>query len=366
MTNTSNSPNSCDQRDTITVPPRPDRILNQNETHRQNALPTDSLRVSKGYETDHDDQQGASELGHIQPGLIKHESLNVHSREPLLQNPLVNSEDMRVRHREYDIAGPSRARQSIKRSDQPSNGEVTLLLDPPLDYGTVTSPILDPTLPDPNLEISMTAKGKEKEGKYSNGRDNINTEYPASTSVADLGGIDPTLPSANPEAGVTTKGKEKESRYSNERDHNNTESHASTSVASLGDIDQSVPSVYPSGTSVRDKVRARRHSDWGYDTEYPFSMSEAVYKVLIFAKNSNAATNKFDKTRIATSEANINQLKAAKTQENTLDETHYDNKPVSRPTSLHMETKTNINARASLLRHLPEPPLDLQRPIPIE
>ena len=306
----SRSLNGSGQCDTITVPPRPDGIPDQDETHHQNALPpADFWRVTEGNRTDSNDQEEASGPGNAQSGLIQHES----EVTPLLD-----------------------------------------LLDSPLDDRLVGRPVLDPTFPDQNLEVGVTAKGKEKEIRYNNGQD---SGCPASTSVADSRYI---VPGPNSEASVTAKGKEKERGYSNGRDHNNTESHASTTVASLEVLDRSVPY----GTSARDRVKARRHSNWEYYTGYPLWMSEAVYKAVICFQNSDVATDKFN-TRIATLKANIDQLKAPKIQENTLDETHY-NKPVSRLASLYMKTKTNTNARASLLCHLPEPPLDLQHPIPIE
>ena len=128
--------------------------------------------------------------------LIEFESLNNHL-EPLVQSSLIRNKNMGIRHEEYDIAGPSRARQPIKRSDQPNNSEVTSLLDSPFEYGLVGSPILDPTLRDPNLEVGITTKGKENERGYSNERDYNNVGYPTSTSFANSRDMDPILPRAN-------------------------------------------------------------------------------------------------------------------------------------------------------------------------
>ena len=349
------------------MPPRPDRIPNQNETHRQNALPTNSLRVSEGYETDNDDEQGASGLGHVQPSLIKHESLDVHSRGPSVQTPLISSQDMRVRHGKYDIAGPSRARQPIRRSGHPSNGEFTPLVAPPLDDGKMTSPILNPTLPDPNLEVGVTAKGKEKERRYSNGRDNITTEHPASTSVADLRGIDPTLPEANPEASVTAKGKDRERRYSNRQDSGYP---ASTLVTNLKDIDPILPNANPEpGVTAKGNEKERKHSDCLHCTGCPALTAEDYAREIDTNLDKLAAyddiINDFRGYKTATLEAN-DKLIAAQTKAKILEEAHYDSEPVSTLTSLHMKTKTNTNARASLLCHLPKPPLDLHRPIPVK
>ena len=240
-----------------------------------------------------------------QPDLIEFESLDILSLEPLVQPPLTRSEHVGIGHGEYDISGPSRAREPIKHSVQPSNSEVTLLLDSPLDDGLAGSRILNPNLPDLNLETVVTAKGKEKERRYSNGRDYNNTGYSASTSAVNSRDTIPTLPSANPEPGVTVKGKEKE----------------------------------------------RRHSDWGYYTGYPSSTSGAKQAAIV--------------AQVATLDANIAKrktLKAAKTQATIPDEAHYDSEPVSRLTYTK-ETKTNTNARASLFYYLHEPLLDLQRPI---
>ena len=59
----------------------------------------------------------------------------------------------------------------------------------------------------------MTAKGKGNERRNSDWRHH--SGYPASMSVADSRVIDPTLLDFTLEAGVTAKGKEKERRFSN-------------------------------------------------------------------------------------------------------------------------------------------------------
>lgn len=204
-----------------------------------------------------------------------------------------------VRRRKYDTTSPSRARQSIRRSGQPSNGEVTPLLDPPLDDGTVTSPILDPTLPDVNLEISVTTKGKEKEREYSNGREKNNIEYPTSTMVADIRGIAPTLPDANLEARMTAKGNKKE----------------------------------------------RRHSDRRHCTRYP-ALTPEDYAREIHTGSNKVATldfiiNNSRNPKRAALEAN-DKLIAAQTKAKILEEVYYHSEPVSRLAPLYIKTKTNI------------------------
>ena len=202
-------PNGNGQCNTSTVPPSPYRMPNQNDTHHQNTLfPDESSRNSAVNERGDGDQEQVSGPGHAQP------SLNVHARGSSVQPPLIKNEDTRIRHEEYDIAGPSKAIQPIQRSDKDFNREVTPLLDFSLDDGPLGSPILDPTPTATNPEAVVTAKGKEKERRYSNEGDYNNITDSASTSVARSSDIAPTFPDPNPASGVTAKGKEKERRYS--------------------------------------------------------------------------------------------------------------------------------------------------------
>lgn len=342
----SRSLNGSSQCGTITVPPRPDGIPDQDETHHHSALPpAGSVRISEGDRTENDDRQGASGLGHAQSGFTRHES----EVTPLLD-----------------------------------------LLDSPLDERLLGSPVLDPTPSDLNLEAGVTAKGKEKERRHSNRQD---SGYPASTSAADsrdilpspspeasitakgkererrdsnvqdsgspastpvanLRGIDPTHTDINPEAGITAKGKEKERGYSNERDYNNTGYPASTSVASSRRI---VPGPSPA-TSVTAKGKEKEKSNSNVqDSGNPASTSVAKllgidHSTLEEGKRQAAALLVLlNASRIIiTSETNVDQLKAIEIQEDTLDETNYDNEPVSRPNCLHETTKTNTTPESQL------------------
>ena len=182
---------------------------NQNDTHHQNPLfPDESSRNSAVNERGDGDQEQVSGPGHAQP------SLNVHAQKSSVQPPLIENEHTRIRHEEYDIAGPSRAIQPIQRSDQYFKSEVTPPLDFSLDDGLLGSPILDPTPTAPNPEAVVTAKGKEKERRYSNEGDYNNITDSASTSVARSSDIVSTFTDPNHESGVTAKGKEKERRHS--------------------------------------------------------------------------------------------------------------------------------------------------------
>lgn len=219
--------------------PSANRISNLNNTYRQNAhFPDNSVRISEVNKAAEDDREHVLGSGHAQP------SLDINAPGSSVQFPLIRNENMRFRHKEYDITGLSRARQAIQRSDQPFESEVKPMSDSSLVDGPLGSPILDPILPAPNPEAYVTVKGKEKE---------------------------------------------------------------------------------------------RRHSDWGYYTGYPASTSVAVRKAVIAAQiaTSNADIDKFQYTRIATSEASVDQLIAAETQENIMDETHYHSELVSRLTSIY-------------------------------
>ena len=208
-TSTSRSPNGSGQRDTSTVPLSLHRVPNQNNMHCQNSLiPDESSRNSEVNERDDDDHGQVPGPRHAQP------SLDVHARGSPVQPPLFKDKDTRIRHEEYDIAGLSRARQSLQRSDQPFQNKVTPLLDPSLDVKTLGSPILDSTLRDPNPEAVVTAKGEEKEARCSNEGDYNSIKSSALMSVAKSSDIIPTLSDPNLEAVVTVRGKEKERRHS--------------------------------------------------------------------------------------------------------------------------------------------------------
>ncbi len=216
------------------------KISNQNKTQHQNARPADSLEVSEGNKTDNydqDDQEKASGLGHVwesektrprsavlkaavssppicQLGLIEHESLDIGSRRPIVQPVLSRSEDKRIRQEPDDATVPEPASQyqnSLASNVDLrtfANFRISPLLDSfnskfdigqevswtdegkiyskfpanPLADRAMAYPTLSSTLPDPDLEAGVTAQDKEKERRYSNGRDH--TERPASTSVA--------------------------------------------------------------------------------------------------------------------------------------------------------------------------------------
>ncbi len=182
------------------------------------------------------------------------------------------------------MAGPSKARQPIKLSDQPSYSEVRIAYSivsqpsPEPDEATVPEPVVIKPLTqrfsipkpsaNPPIDTSSNISSKYQDSLATNVDlrrsanftpspllDSFESNFDFGQEVswtdgevkypelpvdplADGAMAHPTLPSPNLEAVVTAKGKEKERRYSNGQDH--TERPASTSVAKSRDTDTKI------------------------------------------------------------------------------------------------------------------------------